>query len=163
MSRLREGTALFWLSLFAGLIFTVVAVPEGLRSLRPFWLGLLVMYWALETPERMGLGMAFVLGLVQDVLIGTLFGEHAFRLVAIAFILLRFRSRIRFFPMWQQALAVFAILLNDRILTWMLRSFIGDPAPDWRYWLAPIFAGLIWPWLFLLLDDMRRRTRPREG
>ncbi len=163
MSRLREGGVLFWSSMLLGLVLTVVAVPEDWRAFRPFWLGLLVIWWSLEAPERLGLGTAFVLGLTQDVLIGTLLGEHAFRLVAIAFILLRFRSRLRFFPMWQQALAVLAILLNDRVVTWAIRSFAGDTAIDWRFWMSPVVAALLWPWLFLLLDDLRRRSRPRDA
>ena len=163
MTRSREGTWLFALSLGVGLLLSLVALPEDWRPLRPFWLGLLVIYWILEAPERIGLGGAFLLGLVQDALLGTLAGETAFRLVAIAFILLRFRPRIRFFPMWQQALAVVAILLNDRVLLFMLRSFTGEFAIDWRYFLAPLVAGLLWPWLFLLLDDLRRRSRPREA
>ncbi len=162
MSRLREGSLLFWLSLLAGVILTVVALPEGWRPLRPFWLGLMVIWWSLEAPDRMGLGAAFLLGLIQDILIGTLLGEHAFRLVAIAFLMLRFRSRLRFFPMWQQALAVLAILINDRIVTWALRSIAGDTAINWQFWLAPFAGALLWPWMFLLLDDLRRRSRPRD-
>lgn len=163
MSRLREGSLLFWLSLLAGIVLTVIAVPESWRAFRPFWLGLIVIWWSLEAPERMGMGTAFLLGLIEDVMIGTLLGEHAFRLVAIAFILLRFRARLRFFPMWQQALAVLAILLNDRILTLALRSFSGAAAIDWHFWMAPLVGALMWPWLFLLLDDLRRRSRPREA
>jgi rod shape-determining protein MreD len=163
MSRLREGSLLFWLSLVAGVVLTVLALPEAWRPFRPFWLGLLVIWWSLEAPDRMGLGVAFLLGLTQDILIGTLLGEHSFRLVAIAFILLRFRARLRFFPMWQQALAVLAILINDRIVTWALRSFAGATAIDWQFWIAPIVGAMLWPWLFLLLDDLRRRSRPRES
>lgn len=162
MSRQREGVLVFWLSLLLGLLLMVIALPEALRPLRPFWLGLLVIYWSLEVPERMGMGRAFVFGLLADMLLGTLAGEHAFRLVAIAFIVLRFRSRMRFFPMWQEALAVLAILLNDCLLTLMLRSFVGAIAIDWRYWLAPVAGALLWPWLFLMLDDLRRRSRPRD-
>jgi rod shape-determining protein MreD len=163
VSRVREGGWLFWISLALGLVLTVVAVPEVWRPYRPFWLGLLVIWWALETPDRIGLGMAFTLGLTQDILIGTLLGEHAFRLVAIAFILLRFRARLRFFPMWQQALAVLAILLNDRVLTLAIRSIAGDIAIDWQFWMAPLVGAVLWPWLFLMLDDLRRRNRPREA
>jgi len=163
VSRQREGVLLFWSSLLLGLLLMVIALPEALRPWRPFWLGLLVIYWSLEAPERMGMGRAFGLGLVADVLVGTLAGEHAFRLVAMAFIVLRFRARMRFFPMWQETLAVLAILLNDSLLTLMLRSFVGATVVDWRYWLAPLVAALLWPWWFLMLDDLRRRSRPREA
>ena len=55
------------------------------------------------------------LALLGDVLAGELLGEQAARLCVLGFIVLRFRPRLRFFPMWQQALAVLALLLNDRV------------------------------------------------
>lgn len=143
-------------------VLTLIALPESIRVLRPFWLALVLIYWVLEAPERVGLGFAFALGLLQDVLVGTLLGEHAFRLAIIAFIVLRFRSRMRFFPMWQQALAVGALLLNDRIVVVSLRAVAGEFSIDWQYWLAPLMAAAVWPWLFLFLDDLRARARQRE-
>lgn len=143
-------------------VLTLIALPESIRVLRPFWLALVLIYWVLEAPERVGLGFAFALGLLQDVLVGTLLGEHAFRLAIIAFIVLRFRSRMRFFPMWQQALAVGALLLNDRIVVVLLRAVAGEFSIDWQYWLAPLMAAAVWPWLFLFLDDLRARARQRE-
>ncbi len=99
---------------------------------------------------------------MKSLLVGTLLGEHAFRLAIIAFIVLRFRSRMRFFPMWQQALAVGALLLNDRIVVVLLRAVAGEFSIDWQYWLAPLMAAAVWPWLFLFLDDLRARARQRE-
>jgi rod shape-determining protein MreD len=64
--------------------------------------------------------------------------------------------------MWQQALAVFALLLNDRIIELVLRSFAGHPVPPMSYWLEPLVGALVWPFLFLLLDDVRARLRAYE-
>jgi len=163
MSRARAINAWLLLSIVVASVLTLIAVPESLRVLRPFWLALVLIYWTIEAPEHYGLGFAFALGLLQDVLVGTLLGEHAFRLAIIGFIVLRFRSRMRFFPMWQQALAVGALLLNDRIVVLLLRAIAGDFAIDWRYWLAPLVGAALWPWVFLLLDDLRSRGRQRES
>jgi rod shape-determining protein MreD len=163
MSRTRAINAWLLLSIVVASVLTLIAVPESLRVLRPFWLALVLIYWTIEAPEHYGLGFAFALGLLQDVLVGTLLGEHAFRLAIIGFIVLRFRSRMRFFPMWQQALAVGALLLNDRIVVLLLRAIAGDFAIDWRYWLAPLVGAALWPWVFLLLDDLRSRGRQRES
>jgi len=111
----------------------------------------------------MGLGRAFMLGLVGDLVGGTLIGEQALRLVIVAFIVLRLRPRMRFFPVPQQALAVLALLVNDRVVVLMVRAFSGEGWPDWTFWLAPLTGMLLWPWLFLLLDVLRLRTRPREA
>ncbi|HQW81600.1 MAG: rod shape-determining protein MreD [Rhodanobacteraceae bacterium] len=163
MSRSRALTAWLLLSIVLASVLTLIGLPEPLRVLRPFWLALIVIYWTIEAPEHYGIGFAFALGLLQDVLIGTMLGEHAFRLAIISFIVLRFRSRIRFFPMWQQALAVGALLLNDRIVVLLLRAIAGEFTIDWRYWLAPLVGAALWPWIFLLLDDLRSRSRQRDA
>jgi cell shape-determining protein MreD len=56
----------------------------------------------------------------------------------LAFIVLRFRARLRFFTLTQQALAVFALLLNDRIVVLMVRGFSGEGLPPWTFWLSPV-------------------------
>ena len=65
--------------------------------------------------------------------------------------------------MWQQALVVGALLLNDRIVVLLLRAIAGEFTIDWRYWLAPLVGAALWPWIFLLLDDLRSRSRQRDA
>lgn len=163
MNRARANSILFWGSLVLCYVLQLMPLPLALLPLKPFWLALTLVYWALETPERIGLGLAFLLGLVGDALTGDLLGEQALRLCILCFILLRFRSRLRFFPMWQQALAVFTLLLNDRIVLLMVRASAGEPPPPADFWLAPLTGMLAWPWLFLLLDDLRARVRAHES
>lgn len=163
MNRHRAHLLLFVLSLIVACLLQLMPLPDLLLPFRPYWLGLILVYWALEEPERIGLGRAFLLGLVGDVLQGDLLGDQALRLAALAFIVLRFRSRLRFFPMWQQSLAVFALLLNDRVLSLMERTFTGDPVPPLSFWYAPVAGMLAWPWIFLLLDDLRARLRAHEA
>lgn len=163
MNRHRAHFLLFMLSLILACLLQLMPLPDMLLPFRPYWLGLILIYWALEEPERIGLGRAFLLGLVGDVLQGDLLGDQALRLAALAFIVLRFRARLRFFPMWQQSLAVFALLLNDRVLSLMERTFTGDPLPPLSFWYAPVAGMLAWPWVFLLLDDLRARQRVHEA
>jgi rod shape-determining protein MreD len=163
MNRHRAHFLLFLLSLILACLLQLMPLPELLLPFRPYWLGLILVYWALEEPERIGQGRAFLLGLVGDVLQGDLLGDQALRLAALAFIVLRFRARLRFFPMWQQSLAVFALLLNDRVLSLMERTFTGDPLPPMSFWYAPVAGMLAWPWVFLLLDDLRARLRVHEA
>lgn len=146
------------LSLLAALLLGLLPLPEALQPLRPYWLALVLGYWVLEAPERVGLGFAFLLGLLADLAFGSLLGEQALRLVVLAFILQRFRPRLRFFPLSQQALAIGALLLNDRILAAALHWLLGAHALDWRYWVAPLLGMLLWPPVYLLLDALRLRA-----
>lgn len=161
MSVLRSPTSALVLAVLFAYLLTLLPLPGPLIYGKPFWLGLLVIWLTLERPHSGSLGFAFVLGLGADVLLGTWFGEHAFRLVVIAFIVRRFRSRLRFFPLWQQTLAVGALLCNDRIVMLMLRSFESAVVPDAAYWLPALTGTLLWPLLVVVMDDLRLRLRAR--
>ena len=137
----------------------MVPLPDWLQPLRPYWLALVLAYWLLEVPERVGLGVAFGLGLLADLAFGGLLGEQALRLVVLAFILERFRPRLRFFPMSQQALTVGVLLLNDRVISSVIHVVMGVPQPALMYWLAPVLGMLLWPPLHLLLDSLRLRRQ----
>lgn len=163
MSRQRAGLLAFSGSCLAALLLGLVPFPPVLAGFKPYWLGLVVIYWALEAPDRLGLGMAFVLGLLADAVYGTLFGEQALRLCILAFLVLRFRARLRFFPLSQQALAVLVLLFNDRIVVLAVRVASGEGVPPADFWLAPLIGTLLWPWLFLLFDQLRLRGRFRDG
>ena len=145
------------------MLMQLLPLPESIAPLKPFWLALVLLYWAIEAPEKVGLGLAFGLGLIGDLLAGHLLGEQSLRLTALLFIVLRFRARLRFFPLWQQAIAVLAMLLNDRVIVTMVRGFSGSPMPAALFWLSPVVGMLLWPFLFILIDDVRARLRVRDS
>lgn len=163
MNRRRAELLIFVASILLAFVLQLTPLPIAMLPFKPYWLALVLIYWAIEAPYRIGLGFAFLLGISGDVLTGQLLGEQALRLVILAFIVLRFRSRLRFFPMGQQALAVLALLLNDRMVVLMIRGFSGDPIPTAGFWIAPLFGMLAWPFVFLLLDDLRARVRSKES
>lgn len=163
MSRQRGGMGLILVTLAIAFALSLWPLPDYLAPFRPNWLALVLCYWVLEAPERVGLGMAFLFGLAADLVFGTLIGEQALRLAVIAFIVLRFRPRLRFFTLWQQAFAVLALLLNDRVVVLMIRALSGEGLPPLAFWIAPCVGMFFWPWLYLLLDDVRLRLRMRES
>ncbi|MFT4247399.1 MAG: rod shape-determining protein MreD [Pseudomonas sp.] len=158
MSRLRKSWVLP-ASLVAGLLLGLLPLPAPVQPLRPYWLALVLTYWVIEEPDRAGLGLAFGAGLVADMLYGTLLGEQALRLVVMTFILQRFRARLRFFPMSQQALAIGGLLVNDRIVSVAVHLAVGEPTLPWSYWWAPLLGMALWPLLFVLLDALRLGRR----
>ena len=158
MSRARVGWILP-ISFVVALLLGLLPMPDFLQPLRPYWLALVLAYWVIEAPESAGLGFAFIVGLVADLMFGGLLGEQALRLVIMTFILQRFRARLRFFPLSQQALAIGVLLLNDRVVAGAVRLTLGEPALPWNYWWAPLLGMLLWPPLFLLLDAMRLGKR----
>ncbi|AGG87568.1 MULTISPECIES: rod shape-determining protein MreD [Rhodanobacter] len=157
----RQRLSLWWFvgTLVFALVSMLVPLPGVLEPFKPYWPALVLLYWSLESEDRVTLGLAFSVGLAADLINGVVLGEQALRLCALAFIALRFRSRLRFFPMWQQALAVLALLLNDRILLLIVRVLAGASLPPASWWISPFVGAALWPFLFLLLDDLRARLR----
>lgn len=158
MSRARNGWVLP-VSLLLALLLGLVPMPGVLQPLRPYWLALVLAYWVLEAPDKVGLGVAFLLGLLADLAFGGLLGEQALRLVVLTFILDRFRARLRFFPMSQQALAIGGLLVNDRVVGIGIHLVLGAVQLPWTYWLAPVLGMVLWAPLHLVLDSLRLKRR----
>lgn len=159
MSRQRLDQWWFSGTLAVALLLMLMPLPGVMEPFKPYWPALVLLYWTLESEDRVSLGLAFGVGLGADLLDGVLLGEQALRLCALTFIALRFRSRMRFFPMWQQALAVLVLLLNDRVLLLIVRMLAGASLPPANWWISPFVGAALWPFLFLFLDDLRARLR----
>jgi len=159
----RDRKSTILVTIAVALLLTLVPLPALIDPLRPYWVALVLIYWCLETQGLISLGLAFVAGLVLDLLTGSLLGLHALSLVVLVYLVTRFRARIRFFTPWQQALSVLALLVNDRIIVLWVMSLRGEPLPSIDYWAAPVVGTALWPWLFLLLDRYRGVMRQRTA
>ena len=149
-------------SFFLGILFAIIPIPDAIQLARPYLLAMLLAYWLMEAPNNVGLGTAFIVGVLADLTSATLLGEQAMRLVVLAFLVQRFRARLRFFPLWQQALAIGLLLLNDRVLAAIIHAAIGAQPMRWLVWFAPALGVVLWPWMFVLLDRARLRSRERN-
>jgi rod shape-determining protein MreD len=156
---MRRNQWVLPVSIIVALLLGLLPLPPVIQPLRPYWLALVLAYWVIEEPDRVGLGFVFIAGVIADLLYGNLLGEQPLRLVIMTFILQRFRARLRFFPVSQQALAIGGLLLNDRIVTAALHLALGEATLPWSYWWAPLLGMLLWPLLFVLLDAVRLGKR----
>lgn len=159
MNRVRAQSWVFWIAIVLALMLMLMPLPGMIQPLKPYWPALVLVYWSLEATDRVSVGLAFGIGIAADLLNGALLGDQALRLAVLVFIVLRFRSRLRFFPMWQQALAVWLLLLNNHVLQALIRAFAGDAPMPALSWLAPVVGAALWPFVFLLLDDVNTRLR----
>lgn len=138
-------------------MLTIIPLPDWATLWRPEWVALAVIYWSMALPRRVGLGYAWILGLLLDIIKGTLLGQHALGLVVIAYLTTRFHQRIRVFPLWQQSLVVGLMLSMHLLLLLWIYGIMGYAPNTWFYWMPVLTSMLLWPWLFLLLRDIRRR------
>lgn len=140
------------------LMLVLLPLPEWAQAFRPDWLTLFMIYWAMAMPEFVGLILAWVFGLLLDVAQGTILGQHALGLVLVIWVVQMTYLRIRVASLLQQALVIFVLLLAKLLLTLWVSGLVGQAPENIALYLLPAITGaMIWPWLFIVLRDIRRR------
>lgn len=154
-----SGRLVIFTTVCVALLLTILPIPDWARPFRPQWVTLVLLYWAIALPHRVGVGTGFVVGIVLDVLTGTLLGHHALGLSIVLFVAIQLHQRIRVFPLWQQSLGVLMLLVVEHLLAlWVIGATRGA-APDLSYWMVPLIGALLWPWVFVTLRTVRRHFK----
>ena len=147
------------LSLIVGLMLMIMPLPAVAEPFRPDWLAMLVIFWAMQLPRTWSVGSAWVIGIVLDVSQGTLLGQHALALSAVAFVTVRFHLLMRVFPLPQLTASVLPLLALYQFLLFWINGVAGVDAPAIAYW-GPVIAGtLIWPIALPIFLAIPYRTR----
>jgi rod shape-determining protein MreD len=124
----------------------------------PDLLALVITFWCVHEPRKMGIGFAWLLGLLMDAGNGTLMGQHAFAYAILAFAAIALHRRILWFTPWQQAAHVLVLLLASQFLMLMVRILDGGAYPGLSYFAGSLIAAALWPLTtFLLLQPQRRQ------
>ena len=151
-----HGRWLIAVTLVMALTLTILPLPVVLEPHRPEWAMLAILYWSLALPARVGVGVAWLAGLVQDILQATSLGSHALAFALVAYLTLHLYQRMRSVPVWQQALTVLVVLLAARGVLFVTRGLSDNPGVDWRFWMPALTSTLFWPPVFVLLRFLRR-------
>ena len=152
-----RGRWVIAVSFVAALMLTAVPMPDWAAMWRPAWVALVLIYWCMALPARTGVLAGWTVGLLLDVMSGTLLGQHALALAVIAFIAHKVHRRVRVLPVWQQGLTVFALVFVFQALVLWIDGIKGMPVTLGAYLAAPLTSMLLWPWVFVVLRDTRRR------
>jgi rod shape-determining protein MreD len=120
--------------------------------LRPDLVALLILYWSLREPRRMGGWGPFVMGLLVDVADGTTLGLHSLSYSIIFFLANSFRVRILSFYTLHQTVQIFSLLLTEHLLNLAVVWFLKQGLPQWFWLLQVPITALLWPLLPRLLE-----------
>jgi rod shape-determining protein MreD len=129
--------------------------------LRPDFVALVVLYWVIEQPLRVGFTAAFVLGLLMDVAEGALLGQHALSYTILAYAGIALNRRVRRFSLGSQVTHVIPLLLVNDLIVLGVRILAGADFPGYPYFLGSFVGGALWPLLSVLLKlPQRPRADP---
>ncbi len=153
----RQGIIMLLFTFTVALLLAVMPLPAWAHSFRPQWPLLVLIYWAMALPQRIGVGSAWALGIAVDLLSSSLLGMHAMIYAIIVFIIIQLHRQIRVFPLWQQAMGIFLLLLLEYLLKIWLLGFTQEIPAGESLWISPVTSMLLWPWIYIILRDLRRK------
>ena len=152
---LPVNPAFIWVSLLMGL--AVNMVPLGRIVWMPDVLMVLIVFWGVQQPLRIGMGAAFVLGLCMDVSQSALLGQHALSYTVLSFGAVAARRRLLWFSVPSQAAQLLPLFALAHATEFLLRWASGGIFPGLRMLLAPLIESLLWPLAsWVLLAPQRR-------
>ncbi|MGB5591468.1 MAG: rod shape-determining protein MreD [Gammaproteobacteria bacterium] len=152
-----SGRQRYWpilLFFLLALSLEVAPMPESLGPWRPPWVALAVIYWCMHQPGRFGVGIAWLIGLLLDVLKGAVLGQHALSLAVAAYVTIKLCQRLRVFPIWQQAMAISLIVAVHEFIGFWIDGMTGTLQGGLMR-LAPIVSSvLVWPFMSLVIERL---------
>lgn len=157
ITRRQHGTWVIAVTFLLAMVLTVMPLPHWGHLVRPEWTALVLIYWVLALPHRVGIGVAWAVGILLDTLTGTLLGQHALSLSIIAYLSLKLYKRVRLLPLWQQSATILGFLGLHQLITLWILGLTGQDERGWTYWLPSVGGMVLWPVVFVVLRDARRR------
>ena len=135
--------AFIWGSLLVALLVNML--PLGRQSWMPDLLALVLVFWSVHQPLRIGIATAFLFGLVMDVHQTALLGQHALAYTALSYFAIMVHRRLLWFTVPSQAMQVLPLFGSAHAIELAIRLFAGGSFPGWTLVLAPMLESLLWP------------------
>ena len=137
-------------------------LPLGRHPVLPDLLAVVLVFWNVHQPRRVGVGLAFMFGLLIDVHDGALLGQHALAYTMLSFVAITIHRRLLWFGLAEQALQIVPVFFAAHLVSLLVRLLAGGMFPGWGIFLAPVFESLLWPVATVLLLAPQRRAPDRD-
>jgi rod shape-determining protein MreD len=144
------------ISILIALLLALLPMPDWTIWMRPAWVLLVLIYWTMTMPYKVGVIFSWSIGLIIDLLTGTLLGEHALAFTIVIYLVNRMHMRLRMYPLLQQGLCILFFVLVYQFILYCVQGFIGELPQSHLYWLSAATSMLLWPWFYILMRDYRR-------
>ena len=142
--------------------FVLNLLPWGHFVGAPDFVALVLVFWGIHQPRKVGIGMAFFMGLMMDVHDSTLLGENALAYTLLSYLAIMIHRRILWFPTMTQALHVFPLLLFAQAVQMLVHFIAAGKFPGWLQLIESVVAIALWPLVTWLLLAPQRRAVDRD-
>ncbi len=152
----KHGNHIIIITIIIALLLSELPLPAAIAPFQPEWVILVLIYWSMALPERIGVGSAWFTGLLVDVLRDTLLGQYALAFALTVFITARLYQRIRNFPLRQQVISIFFLMLIYTSLVIWIKALTGIDVNFSMSLIPSLISALFWPLIYFILRNIRR-------
>ncbi len=145
------------ITVIGAFMLAIMPLPDWAVEFRPDWVTLVLIYWTMASPTKIGVTVAWFCGLLLDVSYGTLMGQHAIGMVLVIYVIHLQHQRLRVASLLQQAIVIFFLLLLKQLASLWVDGMLGRAPDSWLYFMPTVSSTLLWPWIYLILRDLRRK------
>ena len=145
------------ITMVAAFMLAIMPLPNWAVELRPEWVTLVLIYWAMTVPSKIGVTMAWFTGLLLDVSYGTLMGQHAIGMVLVIYVIHIQHQRLRVASLLQQAIVIFGLLFVKQLLILWVDGMLGRAPGSWLYFMPTVTSTVLWPWVYLILRNLEQK------
>lgn len=157
MNNIAHNYWVIWLTIFIGLLLQIMPWSASFYIFKPHWLMLILIYWIVALPHRVGITTAFLIGIIIDLFLGSILGVHGFIFSVIAYLVMFRFQLIRNLALWQQSFIIFSLSIIYDLLVLLFQIIIYRMMTiSPLIFLSSLVDGLLWIWIFLLLRQIRR-------
>ncbi|MCC8378387.1 MULTISPECIES: rod shape-determining protein MreD [unclassified Xenorhabdus] len=156
-----RGLWVVWLSFLIAMVLQSMPWPEQVDVFRPTLPVLCLIYWLLAIPHRISVGTGFILGILIDLLQGSILGAHALAFSLVSFLVAFKFQLIRNMALWQQSLIVMILSTLINLCVFLTHALILQTIFHSEVFWNGVVNGILWPWLFLLMRKIRRQFSVR--
>ena len=146
-----QKKGIVYISYITGLLLAIMPLPPFLESGRPLWLPLVVIFWGLYDSYKVSLFEVWFVGLILDLLYDSLLGQNALILSAIAFFVLLFSQRLKFYPVWKICLIVFFLLVVTQLIHLWVSVLSGVRFHDFYFLVPALISTIFLPVVFAIM------------
>jgi rod shape-determining protein MreD len=143
--------------------FLLNLMPWGRIPFVPDFVAVVLLFWNVHQPRRVGMGIAFMLGMLMDVHNASLLGEHALAYTLLSYGAITIHRRVLWMSLPVQTFVVAPLLVGAQIVPFVIRLLTGAAFPGWGYLIDGFVEAILWPLAsFLLLIPQRRAADPDD-
>ncbi|HYD81611.1 MAG TPA: rod shape-determining protein MreD [Paucimonas sp.] len=142
--------------------FVLNLLPWGQWVGVPDFVALALVFWSIHQPRKVGIGIAFLMGLLMDVHDASLLGQNALAYTLLSYFAIMIHRRVLWFPLVTQALHVLPLLLLAQVVQLTVRLVVSGRFPGWFHFAESLVAALLWPIATMILLAPQRRAIDRD-